>query len=116
MQSLTREQLEQMLDGSKPFHLINVLGENEYTAAHIPGSINIPLETDDFVKAVEEEVQDRQSEIVVYCASASCTASPSAAKKLEQAGFERVYDYEGGMQDWREAGLPVRSEEKRGYG
>ena len=33
--------------------------------------------------------------------------SPRAAWRLESLGFEEVYDYEAGKQDWMAAGLPV---------
>jgi CBS domain-containing protein len=33
--------------------------------------------------------------------------SPRAAWRLESLGFEDVYDYEAGKQDWAAAGLPV---------
>ncbi len=33
--------------------------------------------------------------------------SPRAAWRLESLGFEDVYDYEGGKQDWAAAGLPM---------
>ncbi len=38
-----------------------------------------------------------------------CDASPKAAERMEQLGYERVYDYEGGKVDWQEAGLPTES-------
>jgi hypothetical protein len=40
--------------------------------------------------------------------------SPRAACRLEQLGFERVYDYVGGIADWRAAGLPVEGSGKHG--
>ncbi|MBA3690794.1 MAG: CBS domain-containing protein [Actinobacteria bacterium] len=33
--------------------------------------------------------------------------SPRAAWRLESLGFQEVYDYEGGKQDWAAAGLPM---------
>ena len=33
--------------------------------------------------------------------------SPRAACRLERIGFERVYDYVGGIADWKGAGLPL---------
>jgi Mg/Co/Ni transporter MgtE len=33
--------------------------------------------------------------------------SPRAAWRLESLGFEDVYDYEAGKQDWAAAGLPI---------
>jgi CBS domain-containing protein len=38
--------------------------------------------------------------------------SPRAACRLEQLGFERVYDYVGGIVDWKATGLPVEGEGK----
>jgi CBS domain-containing protein len=40
--------------------------------------------------------------------------SPRAACRLEQLGFERVYDYVGGIADWKAAGLPVEGDSKPG--
>jgi CBS domain-containing protein len=39
--------------------------------------------------------------------------SPRAACRLEQLGFQRVYDYVGGIADWKAAGLPVEGGGKR---
>jgi rhodanese-related sulfurtransferase len=36
--------------------------------------------------------------------------SSQAARKLEEAGFTNVHDYEGGTKAWQEAGLPVEGE------
>ena len=33
--------------------------------------------------------------------------SPRAACRLERLGFEKVYDYVGGIRDWEAAGLPT---------
>lgn len=38
--------------------------------------------------------------------------SPRAACRLEQLGFQRVYDYVGGIADWKAAGLPVEGSGK----
>lgn len=45
---------------------------------------------------------DKCRKIVVYCSSFECDASRQAAEKLDHAGFEAVYDYEGGTRDWFE--------------
>ena len=107
MMTLTRDELKQMLDEGEDFHLINVLGRDGFREAHIPGSRNVPLADEKFPSKVEELVGGTDEKIVVYCASFDCTASPKAAKALEQAGFTRVWDYEGGIKDWHEAGYPV---------
>lgn len=107
MQRLETDQMREMLDSGDQAVVINVLNEEQYRAAHIPRSINIPLSDNDFVRKVEEAAGGRDRPVVVYCASTECNASPTAARKLEDAGFSRVYDYEGGTKAWQEAGLRV---------
>jgi CBS domain-containing protein len=38
--------------------------------------------------------------------------SARAACRLEQLGFEKIYDYVGGIVDWKAAGLPVEGSDK----
>jgi rhodanese-related sulfurtransferase len=60
--------------------LIEVLDEEEYNKAHIKGAINIPL------KRIGTEAKQKfseEDEVVVYCSNYDCSASPTAAKKLE---------------------------------
>lgn len=97
--TISRDALKEKLDRGDDFTLVNVLAAEQFEQAHIPGSINIPLDE------LGEEAPDRfdeDDEIVVYCASHSCQASPKAAKKLESMGFTNVTDYEGGVADWQE--------------
>lgn len=101
MQPISRETLEKMNEQKKEdFVLINVLPREAFREAHIRTSINIPHEDDDFAKDVEKVAGGKDRKVVLYCASKDCDASPTAARKLDQAGFEKVYDYEGGTRDW----------------
>ncbi len=101
MQTITREQLEEKLENDDDFTLVNVLSHEQFEQEHIPDSINIPMDQ------IEETAPDRfdpDDDIVVYCASESCQASPKAAKKLDELGFTNVKDYEGGLAEWKDAG------------
>lgn len=101
MQPISRQTLERMNEQQKDdFVLINVLPREAFREAHIRTSINIPHEDDAFVDEVEKVAGGKDRKIVVYCASKDCDASPTAAKKLDEAGFDQVYDYEGGTRDW----------------
>jgi len=108
MQTLTTEQLDELRDRHADLVIINVLPAETYEKAHIPGSENIPLKDDDFLERAERALGDKDKPIVVYCANEQCDASPKAARKLEEAGFSEVYDYEGGTEAWRDAGREVR--------
>ncbi len=102
--TITRGELKAKLDAGEDLTLIDVLSPESYRRQHLPGAINIP-----FDKLDAEHVADlpKERETVVYCSSFTCTASPAAARMLEEMGFTRVADYEGGLDDWIEAGYPV---------
>lgn len=108
MNTITRDELKSMLNRQDDFLLLNVLPIDVFDRGHIPGSINIPLESPDFLKEVEKLVRDKDQTIVTYCASFQCPASTDAAKKLEDAGYRKVLDYKGGIKDWQEAQNPVQ--------
>jgi rhodanese-related sulfurtransferase len=62
--------------------------------------VSIDAHGDDFVEKVQAQVPETSYEIVVYCASFECQLSPEAAQKLVDAGYTKVYDFEGGLKDW----------------
>ena len=52
-------------------------------------------------------VPDTSTEVVVYCASATCQNSHIAARVLDQIGYRNVSVFAGGKQAWIEAGLAL---------
>lgn len=53
------------------------------------------------------EAPDLESQVIVMCDAGY--ASSFAAVTLQQLGFARATDLDGGFQAWRDAGLPVSS-------
>ena len=104
---ISRDELRKKLDSGDPIVVIDVLAEDSYAKSHIPGSINIPAKH--LREQAPEEIPDRESEVIVYCANPSCTASDGAADALRAMGYTRVFDYRGGKEHWREGGLPLES-------
>ncbi|MBS3805293.1 MAG: rhodanese-like domain-containing protein [Oleiphilaceae bacterium] len=103
MKPITRDDLKTMNEAEhEDFVLINVLPREEFNKQHIRTSINIPVDDTDFSEKVESVAGGKDRKIVVYSANFDCEASPKAARKLEDAGFTQVYDYEGGTKDWFE--------------
>lgn len=104
LSTLTADDLKNVFKTDHPPVLINTLPREAHEAKHIPGSINVP--TDD-IEQVEALVPNKDAPIVVYCANADCTASPTAAKKLADMGYTNVTDFEAGYAGWRRAGHPL---------
>jgi rhodanese-related sulfurtransferase len=111
VRTISREELKRRLELQNPdnddrkagYALVNVVDAKLFERDHIPSSINIPKDAvDEF-----ERRFDKDKDIIVYCASPDCEASPEVARELSSRGFRHVYDYRNGMSDWRMAGHPV---------
>lgn len=75
--------------------VIDVRTPKEYADAHIPGAINIPLESIGSDKPAE--LTDPDADLIVYCRSG--VRSKQASDKLVALGYQHVNDM-GGIIDW----------------
>jgi glyoxylase-like metal-dependent hydrolase (beta-lactamase superfamily II)/rhodanese-related sulfurtransferase len=58
---------------------------------------------------IETSVPDRDTPVVVYCGTN--LRSPLAAATLARMGYTKVFNYAEGFSAWRDAGLPVSSQD-----
>ena len=79
--------------------LLDVRTMSEYASGHVPGAINIPL--DQLPYRIAEV--DRSKPVIVICASGN--RSQTGARVLKQAGFDQVYNFQGGTMVWMMNGL-----------
>ncbi len=104
VKTIDRAALELKLASRDPrFKLVNALGDWEFRAKHIPGSLHFESAAD-LLGALQ-----RDDEIVVYCTNPDCLASISAYQRLVKEGYTNVHRYAGGVEDWETAGLPLES-------
>lgn len=87
--------------------VVDVLPRSHFEQQHLPGAANVPLDEDRFVDRVRELTSDHDRPVVVYCENTDCDLSPTAAARLEKAGFDDVVDFAGGVEAWKAAGLPI---------
>lgn len=97
--------LRQRIDSGDDLVLVDALSLISYAASHLPGAINIPPERVDDV--APRRIPDLGAEIVVYCASPTCTSSAEVAERLIELGYTQVRHYAGGKRTWIDAGLPL---------
>jgi rhodanese-related sulfurtransferase/polyisoprenoid-binding protein YceI len=107
MNTITRTSLKELLESSQPPTLIDVAPPEYYHAAHLPGAKNCCVYEVAFLDQANAAVPDKSAPIVVYGSSSHSLASATAQEKLTRAGYTRVHDYRGGLDDWTHAGLPV---------
>ncbi len=101
VRNISREELKARLDRGDAIKLVMSMNEWQFEAEHIPGSIWVAD------KERAERLLDPKDEIVTYCSDRACSASRMAAHLLEKSGYSHVWHYEGGLQDWTDAGYPV---------
>ena len=81
--------------------IIDVREKDEYLEGYIPTAKWIPR---GFLELrIEEQVPEKNSEVVLYCAGG--TRSALAAKALEDLGYSNVKSMAGGFTAWKRAGL-----------
>ena len=106
MQTISRAELQNEIAAGTVV-VLEALPANYYADGHIPGALNLPLDDIDSVAATL--VPDHAASVVTYCTGTSCPNSRIAAEQLRRLGYTDVRAYEGGKQDWSEAGLPLES-------
>lgn len=100
------EQLARRMADEPDLFVLDVQEREGFLSQHIPGSVNIPFEE---ITAREAEIP-RNRDVIVSCIGNEvlpCALSTKAANLLRSNGYMNIYDYRGGVTEWKAAGLPV---------
>jgi rhodanese-related sulfurtransferase len=101
--ALTTLQATQLING-KHAQVVDVRDAAEFARGSLPNAKNIPL-GELGGRAGKELKKDRP--VIVLCAAGNIAGR--AAAQLRAAGLAEVYVLAGGLNAWREAGLPIRA-------
>ena len=103
--TMSREQLQRKLEHGGNLVLVEALPASDFEDGHLPGAVNLPP---DRVRELAADVlPNKDAEIVIYCANVHCNASEKVAGELAELGYPNVRVYQGGKEDWIDAGLPL---------
>ena len=108
VETISRDELTEKIARRDHFRLVEVLPEEEYHKAHLPGAINLP--PGQVSRLALKRLRDRSAEIVLYSDGSTSHPSADAARELTERGYTNVRDYAEGKQDWIDTGLPVESD------
>lgn len=84
--------------------VLDVRPEDEFSAGHLPGALNIPVSQ--LESRLSEIPPDR--DVIAYCRGPYCVLSFDAVRTLRSRGYA-VRRLEDGYPEWKAAGLPVAS-------
>ncbi len=84
--------------------VLDVREPNEFTKSHIENAINIPLgKLEEKLSTLEKY---KNTPLIVACQTGA--RSVPACKTLVKAGFEQIFNMQGGMQSWEDNKLPIK--------
>lgn len=98
LQTVDPVTLKKWLDEDE-INLIDVREYGEYKGEHIEGAILMPL-------SQFNNKMPLTGKNILYCQSS--TRSTQAAQQLLMNGYESVIHLEGGLNNWKQAGLPTK--------
>lgn len=84
--------------------ILDVRPEDEYSSAHIPYAISIPI--NELKKQLQKLPKGKP--IIAYCRGPYCVWAKEAADILRGHGFKARHIRDG-VQDWAASGLPIKS-------
>src|SRR6266545_7743282 len=88
------------LRADKKHVVLDVRTQKEFEAGHIPGAINIDVNAPDFQDRVAKLEKTRT--YLVHCGAG--VRSAKACDKMSHLAFPKLYNLEGGMKAWENAG------------
>jgi thioredoxin 1 len=88
--------------------ILDVRTPEEFGKGHLISALNFNWNGKFFDQQIAN--LDKSKPVFVYCLSGG--RSSSAAKKMRSAGFNQVYELDGGIMKWRGANLPEASENR----
>jgi len=87
--------------------LIDARTAEDFSLGSLPGAVSLPVYEFDRAFKEVEDLLDEEKTIITYCSSVTCIDSTLLAKKLYRSGFQNIFVYRGGFEEWTELENPV---------
>lgn len=100
---ISADEVAEKLKQNRDFVLIDTRETHEYDRGHLPKALHLSkgvIERD-----IEDHVQDKEKEIVLYCGGGYRSAL--AADNLKKMGYKDVKSQAGGWREWNQKGYDV---------
>jgi rhodanese-related sulfurtransferase len=113
VRGISPAELSERLEGPDAPLVVDVREPGEWSESHIPGSLNVPrglleLRADPDSPVTDASLSARkESPVVLYCTQDPGARSLLSAQTLEAMGYTEVCALSGGLNAWRDQGLPV---------
>ena len=95
------ERINERLASGDRFRLLDVREQDEVASGIIPGAAH--LSRAHFESRIEDVIEDKDAEVVVYCAGG--VRSAFSAKLMKELGYTNVTHMSGGFSRWKDLGF-----------
>ena len=99
------DELEKKMKNNEDYLVLDVREPNEYNPGFIPGAVNIPRGTLEFMIGKEAfwdaqglYMPEKDAKIILYCKKGD--RSILSANTLKKMGYENIHYLEGGFKNW----------------
>ena len=104
IQNISVQSLNETMNDHHPdFLLIDVREVDEWQAGHIQKAIHIPLAS--LESLIHQTATSLDQPIFLQCKSGG--RSMQAAQKLQRLGYTKLFNVDGGILAWSQAGYPT---------
>ena len=80
---------------------------SDYEAGHIEGSVRL-IDTDITSEAaIVQHVKSKDTPVLFYCNGLKCGRAANAVVKATEWGYQNVYYYALGLEEWKQRELPL---------
>ncbi len=101
--TISAAEAKSIMESDSSLLILDVRSNVEYESSHLKDAVNVPLQN--LTSRLVEF--DKNAAILVYCGSGQ--RSSQACTILVERGFTKVFNIQGGIAAWREAGYLVVS-------
>ncbi len=105
VQQVDAAKFSSLMESSPEKIVIDVRTDGEVVSGVIPNATQIDLSRNDFRESVSK--LDKTKPVFVYCAVGG--RSSMASEVFEEVGFTKIYNLQGGVSAWQQAGFPLQA-------
>ena len=99
------EQLIEMAETNGDLVIIDTRRISDRERGHIDGTVH--LANTEMTAERLESIVSRDTPVIFYCNGPNCSRSADSCMKAVQWGWERIYWFRGGMEEWVSKGYPL---------
>lgn len=101
-EEIDASKLETMINSEIPMELVDARTDKWFDGTLISGAKRLPADSSDM--AIAQALPNKTELVVVYCGGEKCPASKQLAQRLVNVGYKNVFDYHGGISEWKALG------------